>query len=141
MPVIRVNKAEVKLLARLMRAEAEGEGQKGMLLVGDVGVNRVRSQCLDFKKIRNIKQMVFQRPGGFESTMKPYFYQAARAVDMKLANRVLNGQRFEPAKYALWFFKPSGKCASSWFKQSFSGQYKHHCFYKPTQKNCPSIYS
>ena len=37
------------LLARLMRAEAEGDGQLGMLLVGNVGVNRVLADCLDFK--------------------------------------------------------------------------------------------
>jgi N-acetylmuramoyl-L-alanine amidase len=53
----------VELLARLMRAEAEGEGDLGMLMVGNVGVNRVRANCLDFKGIRNLQQMVFQRPG------------------------------------------------------------------------------
>ena len=42
MGVIAYNEADVKLLARLMRAEAEGEGQQGMLMVGNVGVNRVR---------------------------------------------------------------------------------------------------
>ena len=37
MAVIPYNEKEVKLLARLMRAEAEGEGQLGMLMVGNVG--------------------------------------------------------------------------------------------------------
>ena len=49
MGVIAYNEEDVKLLARLMRAEAEGEGQQGMLMVGNVGVNRVRGNCLDFK--------------------------------------------------------------------------------------------
>lgn len=49
MGVIAHNEEDVKLLARLMRAEAEGEGQQGMLMVGNVGVNRVRGNCLDFK--------------------------------------------------------------------------------------------
>ncbi len=53
-----------------MRAEAEGEGQQGMLMVGNVGVNRVRGNCLDFKSIRNLRQMVYQNPGGFEATQK-----------------------------------------------------------------------
>ncbi|MBL1992496.1 cell wall hydrolase CwlJ, partial [Klebsiella pneumoniae] len=48
MGVIAYNEEDVKLLARLMRAEAEGEGQQGMLMVGNVGVNRVRGNCLDF---------------------------------------------------------------------------------------------
>ncbi len=33
MGVIAHNEEDVKLLARLMRAEAEGEGQQGMLMV------------------------------------------------------------------------------------------------------------
>ena len=70
MGVIAYNEEDVKLLARLMRAEAEGEGQQGMLMVGNVGVNRVRGNCLDFKNIRNLRQMVYQNPGGFEATQK-----------------------------------------------------------------------
>lgn len=73
MGVIAHNEEDVKLLARLMRAEAEGEGQQGMLMVGNVGVNRVRGNCLDFKNIRNLRQMVYQNPGGFEATQKDIF--------------------------------------------------------------------
>ncbi len=65
MGVIAYNEEDVKLLARLMRAEAEGEGQQGMLMVGNVGVNRVRGNCLDFKSIRNLRQMVYQKPRRF----------------------------------------------------------------------------
>ena len=61
MSVIPHNQKEVELLARLMRAEAESEGSLGMLMVGNVGVNRVLANCLDFKDITSIEQMVFQR--------------------------------------------------------------------------------
>ncbi len=61
--MVRTNSEEIKLLARLMRAEAEGDGPLGMLMVGNVGVNRVIADCLDFKPIRTIRQMVFQSPG------------------------------------------------------------------------------
>lgn len=73
MAVIQYNDADVRLLARLIRAEAEGEGNLGMLMVGNVGVNRVRADCLDFKDVRSVKQMVFQSPGGFEATQKGIF--------------------------------------------------------------------
>ena len=96
MGVIAYNEEDVKLLARLMRAEAEGEGQQGMLMVGNVGVNRVRGNCLDFRKIRNLRQMVYQNPGGFEATQKGYFYQRAREQDIALARRTIQGQRFGP---------------------------------------------
>ena len=35
-----------------MRAEAVGEGDLGMLMVGNVGINRVLADCLTFKDIR-----------------------------------------------------------------------------------------
>lgn len=132
MAVISYNTKEVALLARLMRAEAEGEGQKGMLMVGNVGVNRVRASCLDFKNINTIELMVFQKPGGFEATHKGYFYQAAREVDKKLAKRCINGERTHPATKALWFYNPFGEsCRSQWWGQWNSGKYKNHCFYAP----------
>jgi N-acetylmuramoyl-L-alanine amidase len=58
MAVIKASSEDVKMLARLMRAEAEGEGDLGMLMVGNVGVNRVRGGCLDFLNIRSIPDMV-----------------------------------------------------------------------------------
>ncbi len=135
---IAYNTQEKKLLARLMRAEAEGEGQLGMLLVGNVCVNRVAANCLDFKDINTVERMVFQKPGGFEATHKNYFYQAAREKDIRLAERVLKGERFEPATDALWFYNPfENECKTKWWGQWNSGRYKSHCFYAPVKsENC-----
>jgi N-acetylmuramoyl-L-alanine amidase len=134
MAVIAYNSKEVDLLARLLRAEAEGEGQQGMLLVGNVGVNRVRANCLDFKNITSLQKMVFQSPGGFEATQKSYFYQPAREVDRKLARRVIKGERFAPATTALWFYNPFQQpCRAQWWGQWNSGRYKNHCFYQPLE--------
>lgn len=141
MPVIQTNAEHTKLLARLMRAEAEGEGELGMLMVGNVGVNRVKSGCLDFKDIRNLQQMVFQRPGGFEATIKGYFYQKARDKEIRLARRVINGERQHPASNALWFYRPYGDCPGQWYNQPNTGRFKKHCFFAPTQQNCPGVYS
>ena len=138
MAVIAHNNAEIKLLARLMRAEAESDGDKGMLCVGNVVVNRALAKCLDFKDINTIEAAVMQRPGGFEATMKSYFYQAARQSDIKLAKRALKGERFHPATKALWFYNPHGEdCRSQWWGQWNSGRYKSHCFYAPLDsENC-----
>ena len=38
--IVKYNQKELELLARLMRAEALGEGNLGMLMVGNVIVNR-----------------------------------------------------------------------------------------------------
>lgn len=140
MAVIPHNEKEVELLARLMRAEAEGEGELGMLMVGNVGVNRVRVDCLDFPDIRTLEQMVFQRPGGFEATMKGYFYQRAREQDKRLARRAIQGERFHPASNSLWFFDPGGPCPAQWYDQWNSGRFKTHCFYNPTASECPGAF-
>ena len=119
-----------------MRAEAEGEGELGMLMVGNVGINRVLANCLDFVNIRTIEQMVFQRPGGFESTLYPYFYQNARTIDIRLARRSIKGERFDPATRALWFYSTATPgCQEKWFNQWNSGKYKSHCFYAPVESN------
>lgn len=137
MATIKYTNEELKLLARLMRAEAEGEGKLGMLLVGNVGVNRVRARCLDFTNIRTIEQMVFQHPGGFESTLYSYFYQPARSQDIALAKRCVKGEKFSPATYALYFYATDAGCRVQWWGQYNSGKYKSHCFYSPVEsENC-----
>lgn len=140
MGVIPYTEEDVKLLARLMRAEAEEDGNLGMLMVGNVGVNRVRGECIDFKDIRSVRRMVFQSPGGFEATQKGYFYQGARQNEIDLARKVIKGQRHHPASNALWFFRPEGNCPAQWFNQSNAGRFKAHCFYKPTPQDCPTVY-
>jgi N-acetylmuramoyl-L-alanine amidase len=140
MAVIKASNEDIKLLARLMRAEAEGEGELGMLMVGNVGVNRIRGNCLDFRDIRSIQDMVFQRPGGFEATIKGYFYQRARDKEIRLARRVVNGERQHPATNSLWFFRPTGTCPATWYNQQTSGRFKSHCFFVPSNRDCPRVY-
>jgi len=140
MAIINTNSNQTAELARLMRAEAESEGRLGMLMVGNTGVNRVIAECLDFKHIRSLPQMIYQSPGGFEAIQKPYFYQHARKKEINLANQVLKGWKYHPASYSLWFFRPNGACPRQWFNQPNSGQYKSHCFYQPAFKDCPNIF-
>lgn len=136
---VRATENDVRLLAQLMRAEAEGEGRLGMLMVGTTGVNRVAGNCSDFKDIRSIRRMVFQSPGGFEATQKSYFYQHPRERDMRLARQVIKGHRQSPAERALWFFRPTGPCRMEWWGQPFVGKYKNHCFYQPKAGLCPHL--
>lgn len=140
MGVIKANSSDIKLLARLMRAEAVGDGRLAMLLVGNVAVNRVRVDCSDFKKINNIREMVYQ-PHGFSATLYGFFYQKARDKEKRLARRAVKGERHWPAKYSLWYFRPPGDCPSTWYNQPKSGRYKAHCFYEPTGKTCTQVYT
>lgn len=137
---VRAREQDVQLLAQLMRAEAEGDLDLGMLMVGNVGINRVVASCLDFIGIRTIEQMVFQSPGGFEAVQYSYFYQRPRERDIRLAQKVINGERYDPATNALWFFRPPGDCPATWYDQRHSGRHKSHCFYIPHPEECPDVY-
>lgn len=142
MAVIPVTEKGIKLLARLMRAEAVSDGNQAMLMVGNVGVNRVRGDCLDFENINSLQDMVFQHPGGFEATLHGFFYQRARQHEIKLARKVVKGNRFWPASYSLWFFEPgSGSCPSQWFGEPLAGSYKSFCYFHPTWSECSDVYS
>jgi len=135
---LRTTPYERDLLARLMRAEAESDGEIGMMLVGMVGINRVVSDCSDFKNLYDIEDMVYQNPGGFEAIYYSYFYQAARPSELRLVDRLLEGERFEPGTYALWFYNPyQPSCPAQWWGNWNSGRYGEHCFYIPSaSENC-----
>ena len=138
MAIISYTSEERDLLARLMRAEAVGEGNLGMLMVGNVGINRTIANCLTFKNIRTISDMVFQSPGGFSGVSSPLFYSNPTTEERELADRILNGEYFHPATNALWFYAPSGNenCSPSWYDQRNAGRYKNHCFYEPDPSEC-----
>ena len=58
MAILKYTTKERDLLARLMRAEAVGEGDLGMLMVGNVGINRTIADCLTFKDIRSFTNLL-----------------------------------------------------------------------------------
>jgi len=135
---------DVDLVARMMRAEAEGEGKLGMLMVGNVIVNRLVADCADFNELRTIDDVIFQIQGGnysFEAVQKGnVFYNRARDVEKRLARQVLESWRQHPSSYALWYFNPYAPCPPSWYDQPFTGQFKLHCFYEPQPNTCESVY-
>lgn len=138
MSIVTYTTKELDLLARLMRAEAVGEGDLGMLMVGNVGVNRVLTNCLDFSSIRSITDMVYQTPGGFSGTTSPLFYATSTVKEKDLARRVLRGEYYHPATNALWFYAPAtgSNCVDLWYNQQLAGRYKNHCFYQPYAGIC-----
>lgn len=140
--LIKYNTKELELLARLMRAEAIGEGVLGMLMVGNVGVNRIISDCLDFKNIETITDMIYQNPGGFSGKDSPLFFSSPTTKQKQLAERVLRGEYFHPATNSLWFYAPSsgGTCRNTWFNQKLAGRFKSHCFYEPNQGVCSKLH-
>ena len=141
MAIIQTTNKERDLLARLMRAEALGEGDLGMLMVGNVVVNRALANCLTFKNVRTIAEVAYQSPGGFSSINSPIFYSNPTTIEQNLADRILRGEYYYPATNALWFYAPKTgeSCSQTWWNQSLSGKYKNHCFYQPEKGVCNEI--
>ena len=140
--IINYNTNERDLLARLMRAEALGEGNLGMLMVGNVVVNRGIANCLTFKNINTIKDVIYQNPGGFSGVDSPLFFSNPTTQERNLADRVLKGEYYYPATNALWFYAPgsNSSCKATWYDQRNSGRYKNHCFYEPDPNICDKIH-
>ena len=136
-PRILYNDSDVDLLARIMKAEALGEGEEGMLMVGNVVVNRVVANCDVFKDTRTISEVVYQK-NAFSGVGQPLFNQPVNAKEKELALRNIDGYRIEPATNALWFKNPgSNVSCPQQFYGELSGRYKNHCFYAPGSKlNC-----
>lgn len=140
--LVNYNTKELDLMARLMRAEALGEGNLGMLMVGNVIVNRSIADCYTFKNIRSIYDVIYQSPGGFSGINSSLFYGSATTAEKELAERCLRGEYYYPATHALWFYAPgTGKsCNATFYSQPLAGKYKSHCFYQPDSGVCPQLY-
>ncbi|MCD7808521.1 MAG: cell wall hydrolase [Erysipelotrichaceae bacterium] len=137
MPRIAYNDADVELLARIMKAEALGEGDEGMLMVGNVVVNRVVAECDVFRNTRTISEVIYQT-NAFAGVGQPLFNEAVNAKERELALRNIEGYRVEPAYNALWFKNPGSNvtCPETFYGE-LTGRYKNHCFYAPGAKlNC-----
>lgn len=139
--IIKYNTKEKELLARIMRAEALGEGNLGMLMVGNVVVNRVLANCLTFTNIKSLTDAIYQA-NQFIGINSPLFFGNPTTTELNLAERILKGEYYYPATNALWFYAPStGQlCQTSWYNQSLAGRYKSHCFYNPDKGVCKEIY-
>lgn len=139
--LVNYSSKELDLLARIMRAEALAEGNLGMLMVGNVVVNRVIANCLTFKNIRSVNDAIYQA-NQFSGINSSLFQSASTTKEKDLAKRVLRGEYFYPATDALWFYAPrSGeKCKDLWYGQRNAGRYKNHCFYKPDPGVCKELY-
>lgn len=139
--LINYTDKELDLCARLMRAEAIGEGDLGMLMVGNVIVNRAIADCLTFKNVRTITDAIYQK-NQFSGTESSLFFRSSTTKEKDLARRVLKGEYYHPATNSLWFYAPASNtnCKNTWYDQKYSGRYKNHCFYEPNPGICPQIH-
>ena len=131
---------EKDLLARIMRAEALNEGDLGMLMVGNVVINRVVADCLTFANIDSITDAIYQA-NQFSGVNSSLYQGSATKTELRLAERILRGEYYYPATHSLWFYAPgNATCRNTWYSQPLAGSYKNHCFYRPKSGECQELY-
>ena len=99
--VIKYSDSDVKLLSRLITAEAGGESYDAMLSVGAVVVNRVQSSQFP----TNISGVINERSNGyyqFTPVMNGMINKVATSDAIKAASESLKGT--DPTNGALYFF-------------------------------------
>ncbi len=135
--LVKYTSKELDLMARLMRAEALSEGNLGMLMVGNVIINRCIARCDIFENLSSMYEIIYQNPGGFSGVNSSLFQGKSTKFERELAKRCINGEYFHPATNALWFYaSKSENCKKKFFSQPLCGKYKSHCFYKPSENDC-----
>ena len=128
---VAYNSSEVELLARLIKSEALGEGEEGMLLVGNVVINRVAAMCDVFRNVVTITEAVYQK-NAFAGVNTHIFNGPVNTKEKVLALRTIQGYRNPPASYALWFKNPgTNVVCPEQFYGYLSGRFQNHCFYDP----------
>lgn len=138
--LINYTNKERDLLARIMRAEALAEGELGMLMVGNVVVNRVVANCYTFTNVDSLTDAIYQK-NQFSGINNSLFQASPTTQERNLADRILRGEYYYPATHALWFYAPgSSNCQSTWYSQPLAGKYKNHCFYRPEKGKCVELY-
>lgn len=141
MAIVSYTTKEKELLARIMRAEALGDGSLAMLMVGNVVINRTIADCLTFKNVRSITDAIYQR-NQFSGINSSLFVGNPTKKELDLANRILRGEYYHPATNSLWFYNPGTNkpCPSQWYDQRNAGKYKSHCFYIPYPGVCRQLH-
>ncbi len=121
------NKDDLYWLARIISAEARGEGLRGMMAVGNVILNRMRSPQFP----NTIYGVIFDRKYGiqFSPVANGTVYQAPTAESIIAAKICLEG--YSLSSEILYFFNP--KIAhSNWISNNreYAFTVNNHAFYK-----------
>ncbi len=96
----RYSTEEIDLLAKLVYAEARGEGIEGMLAVADVVLNRVKDERFP----DSIKDIIFQK-GQFESVHNGSINMKPNEDAYEAVRKALNGENI--VEDAVFFWQPN----------------------------------
>lgn len=120
------NHDEVYWLSKIIHAEAEGESEKGLIAVGNVVLNRVRSKLFP----NTIYGVIFDKKGGiqFEPVINGSIYKTPSHKSISAAKKALSG--VNTAGKSLYFLNPR-IAQNSWIvkNRTFYKSIGNHDFY------------
>jgi N-acetylmuramoyl-L-alanine amidase len=136
-----------ELLARVIKCEAEGEGENGMKAVATVIMNRVNIPYGEYQRVGlgNVRAIIFQ-PNQFDCAattkngkvmVRNIYNISPEDIHYEIADWALSGGKLFGVDNSLWYLNPKGVCIP-YFPLNKSGKYfttiNLHCFYTPTPK-------
>lgn len=136
-----------ELFARLIRCEAEGEGDSGMRAVATCVMNRVHVAYGEYQRIGqgNLRRVIEQACQ--YTCLKTYAYGrtnpqniwalSPRPVDFEVADWAINGGVHSGVgRDSLWYMNPFNPNCPQYFPYNGNGfwinRINDHCFYNPT---------
>lgn len=135
-----------ELFARLIRCEAEGEGENGMKAVATVVMNRVHVPGGEYLRTGqgDLRKVILQ-PYQFTCTLTEVYGQpnnqniwviSPEQIHYEIADWALSGNKLYGTELALWYYNPYGPTCAPYFPSNRSGvittRIAQHCFYNPT---------
>lgn len=138
---------ERELLARIIKCEAEGEGENGMRAVATIVMNRVNAPYGEYQRVGqgDVRTIIFQQnqfscaaanKNGVP-TARNIYTTPPDDIHYQIADWALGGGKFSGITDCLWYLNPPKECYD-YFPFNQSGKYfttvNQHCFYSPTPK-------
>jgi N-acetylmuramoyl-L-alanine amidase len=135
-----------EMFARMLRCEAESEGNEGMKAVGTTIMNRVNISYGEYLRtgqgsLRRVLLQPYQftcsmtEVGGQQNPQNIYNI-SPRQIDYDIADWALSGNIFPGAADTLWYMNPFAPDCPPYFPYNRTGvqfnRIHQHCFYTPT---------
>ena len=137
-----------EIFARLIKCEAEGEGDNGMKAVASVIMNRVNVAYGEYLDVNqgDLRKVMFQ-PRQFTCIMEMIGsqYNPQNIYNMRpddrhyeIADWALSGNILNGVDSSLWYYNPFVPICTTYFPPTGTGvihnRIAQHCFYIPTSR-------
>ncbi|RKD29151.1 cell wall hydrolase [Thermohalobacter berrensis] len=137
-----------ELLARIIKCEAGGEGERGMKAVATVVMNRVHAPYGEYRRVAqgDLRKVIYQECQfdcvkgiiGGRSNPQTIWANPPEDIHYEIADWALAGNKLYNVGQCLWYMNPYRPGCPYTFPWNGTGRYtikiRNHCFYQPTER-------